>query len=266
MSTSNASKPAYPTLADKIAIVTGASRGIGAAIAYELASHGASVMLTYTSTSSEASAAALVDKIHVLNNGARAAIVRADAGSLEAPKEIVNATLAAFNTDHVDILANNAAIFEQKLGTDVTPAEFARSFEVNERGVFFLMQAVAQVFCASGGRIINITAGAARLGIPGYSVYSGTKAAVEGFTRVWAAELGSKGHTVNVVAPGPVETGMLSENTSEEFLKGLQERTPMENRIGHPEDLAGVVVLLCGDGARWITGQTISASGGLLMQ
>ncbi|KAJ9647116.1 hypothetical protein H2201_003456 [Coniosporium apollinis] len=250
------------TLSGKVAIVTGASRGIGAGIAYEIAKRGAKVCLTYTSDKSASGVDELIVKIDALGNGSAAIRVQADLRDLEAPSQIVSATLAAYG-DHVDILVNNAGVELIKEIQDVTPQDFAFVFDLNIRGAYFMVQAVVK-HLRSPGRIINVTSVGARGGYPKFSVYCASKAALEGMTRALAAELGTAGHTVNAVEPGPTESDML-ENIPKDLVAMQKKMTPMEHRSGTPEDIALVVAFLAEEQSRWITGQTLSASGGFTM-
>ncbi|TRM63386.1 hypothetical protein BD626DRAFT_402200 [Schizophyllum amplum] len=251
------------SLGGKIAIVTGASRGIGAGIAYELAKNGAKVMITYTSPTSTPLAEALVSRITELNNDAAAAIVRVDLRLPESPAAIVAATLAAFSTTTIDILVNNAGVelYRPLLGT--TAADFAHVFDVNVRAPILMTEA-ALPYLRAPARIINISSIGARRGVPGYTVYDASKAAIEGFTRACAVELGDAGHSVNAVAPGQVVSDMLG-TVSGEILDDLIKRTAMQHRVGVVGDIAPIVAWLAQESSRWVTGQTISATGGCEM-
>ncbi|KAI5822973.1 NAD(P)-binding protein [Schizophyllum commune Tattone D] len=250
-------------LAGRVAIVTGASRGIGEQIAFELAKRGAKVMITFTSDSSQKRADDLVARIAALNNGSAAATVKADLRLLPSPQKIVDATLAAFATSHIHILVNNAGVEFQKPAIDVTPEDYASLFDINVRGAYFMTQAVARVL-GDHGRIVNISSVGGRAGYEGFSLYCASKAALEGMTRVWAAELGPQGHTVNAVAPGPVQSDMLDKIPAE--LKDFQRaHTPMEHRFGTADDIAQIVAWLAEESSRWITGQTLSSTGGFAM-
>ncbi|KAI5889412.1 NAD(P)-binding protein [Schizophyllum commune H4-8] len=255
--------PTHLPLAGRVAIVTGASRGIGEHIAFELAKRGAKVMITFTSDSSQKRADDLVARIAALNNGSAAATVKADLRLLPSSQQIVDATLTAFSTQHIHILVNNAAVEFQKPAIDVTPEDYASLFDINVRGAYFMSQAVARVL-GDHGRIVNLSSIAGRAASQGFSLYCASKAALEGMTRAWAVELGLQGHTVNVVAPGPVQSDMLDKVPAE--LKNYQKaHTPMERRFGTGDDIAQIVAWLAEESSRWITGQTISATGGYAM-
>ena len=220
-------------------------------------------MITYNSPSSEARANDLAERVGALENGSAAASIRADIGLPDSPALIVNATLAAFSTPHIHILVNNAGVEFQKPAIDVTPEDYASLFDINVRGAYFMTQAVARVL-GDHGRIVNISSVGGRAGYEGFSLYCASKAALEGMTRVWAAELGPQGHTVNAVAPGPVQSDMLDKIPAE--LKDFQKaHTPMEHRFGTADDIAQIVAWLAEESSRWITGQTLSSTGGFAM-
>ncbi|PCG88987.1 Glucose/ribitol dehydrogenase [Penicillium occitanis (nom. inval.)] len=240
-------------LRGKIAIVTGASRGIGAGIAYELAKEGAKVTLAYTSASSERLVDELCSKIAKLNNGSLAAKVKADLRETGSPERILTATLDAFPTTDrkIDILVNNAGVPLCKDLSDTSREDIAAVFDINLNGTILMTKAVIP-YLRAPGRIINIGSTAARLSASGFSVYSASKAAVEGFTRGLAHELGSWGHTVNVIEPGAVETDMF-QAVPEDIATAIKQRTALGNRLGMPEDIAGVVAFLAEERSGWVT-------------
>ncbi|KAK1710646.1 short chain dehydrogenase [Colletotrichum lupini] len=252
------------SLHGKVAIVTGGSRGIGAAIAVELAKRGANVVITFVSENSVSVAQDVVNSVKALGNGADAVAVRADVSSPDSPVRVIEATVKAFG-EHIDILVNNAGITSKLPVSEVTPANFQESIDVNLKGPFFMSQAVIP-HLRRPGRIINITSVAARGGYASASLYLASKAGLEGFTRALAAELGPAGHTVNAVEPGVTETDMARDSGASEahgeHVKMIVAMTPFENRMGKPEDVASVVAMLAEEQANWVTGQTISASGG----
>ncbi|KAK1448647.1 short chain dehydrogenase [Colletotrichum melonis] len=255
------------SLHGKVAIVTGGSRGIGAAIAVELAKRGANVVITFVSENSVGVAQDVVNSVKALGNGVDAVAVRADVSSPDSPVRIIEATVKAFG-EHIDILVNNAGITSKLPVSDVTPANFQESIDVNLKGPFFMSQAVIP-HLRRPGRIINITSVAARGGYASASLYLASKAGLEGLTRALAAELGPAGHTVNAVEPGVTETDMSRDSGASEahgeHVKMIVAMTPLENRMGKPEDVAYVVAMLAEEQANWVTGQTISASGGFSM-
>ncbi|KAF4977648.1 hypothetical protein FDECE_18329 [Fusarium decemcellulare] len=254
------------TLANQVAIVTGAARGIGAATALDLARRGANVAITYISQSSEEAATKVVSDIKSLGNGSSAIMIRADSGSTDGPQTAVEATVAAFG-GHIDILVNNAAVICTKPLSEVSNDDFETSMNANIRGPLLFTKAVLP-HLRKGGRIINISSVVARQGHPASSIYLASKAGLEGLTRALAAELGPAGHTVNAVEPGTTNTDTIragrNDPTFDQIVTKQIAATPL-GRIGSPEDVAMAVVMLAEPQARWITGQTISVSGGLTM-
>ncbi|KAF4257033.1 hypothetical protein CNMCM8714_003208 [Aspergillus fumigatus] len=238
------------SLRGKIAIVTGASRGIGAGIALDLAKQGANLTLIYTSASSDQAINQLCDQIHSLNNGSTAIKVQADLRQSDAPAQILAATFDAFPNanNKIDILVNNAGVSLCKNLADTTDHDISSVFDINVYGLISMTRAVIPHLRAPG-RIINLSSVAARRGSPGFSVYSASKAAVEGFTRSLACELGPVGCTVNAVQPGAVESDMLRREVPEQLIAYIQENTPLGHRIALPEDTARVVTFLAGEGA-----------------
>jgi 3-oxoacyl-[acyl-carrier protein] reductase len=241
----------------KVAVVTGASKGIGAAIAEDLAREGASVVVNYASSGGQA--AALVAKIKAQGGAAKA--VRADVSKPAEAKAVVDAAVAEFG--RVDILINNAGVYEFLPLEAVTEQHFDRMFDLNVRGLVFATQAAARAFGENGGSIVNIGSIASHLAPAGGSVYSATKGAVDVLTKSLAAELGPKNIRVNAVLPGPVVTeGTKASPEFEPILQATLPRTPL-GRVGQPGDIATVVSFLASADSAWITGQTIQAAGGL---
>jgi 3-oxoacyl-[acyl-carrier protein] reductase len=244
-------------LTGKVAVVTGASKGIGAAIAEELAKDGASVIVNYASSASGAEA--VVAKIK--NGGGKAKAVHADVSKPVEAKQLMGAAVAEFGG--LDILVNNAAVYEFLPLEQITETHFDRMFNLNVRGLLFATQAAAGAIGERGGSIINIGSMASQSAVPGGSVYSATKAALDAITRSLAAELGPRKILVNAVLPGPVETeGAQSMANWDQFKTQLLPRTPL-GRIGQPRDIATVVSFLASEDAGWITGQIIPVAGGL---
>jgi len=241
----------------KVAVVTGASKGIGAAIAQELANAGAAVTVNYANSPEQAQS--VVAKIKAAGGKARA--VRADVSKPAEARQLIDATVAAFG--QVDILVNNAGVYEFSPLPDISEEHFNRIFNLNVKGVLFATQAAVNAIGERGGAIINISSLAAQMSIPNAAVYSATKAAIDSFTRTLAAELGSKKILVNSILPGPVETeGTHALDNFEAFRAAFLPRTPL-GRIGQPNDIASVVTFLASDQAGWITGQVIPVAGGL---
>jgi len=246
-----------PNLKGKVAIVTGASKGIGAAIAEDLAREGASVIVNYSSSPQKAEE--VVSRIKA--NGGSAKAVRADVSKPAEARQLIDATLAEFG--RADILVNNAGVYEFRPLPEVDEAHFDRMFDLNVKGLVFATQAAVNAFGENGGTVINISSMASLAATPNGSVYRATKAAVDSVTRTLAAELGPKKILVNSVLPGPVETdGALSLSNWDEFSARLVQQTPL-GRIGKPADIAKVVSFLASDDAGWITGQVIPVAGGL---
>lgn len=204
----------------------------------------------------------MVEKIKSFNTGATAAKVRADLRDLSAGQNIVEASMQAFGPS-IDILVNNAGVEVVKPLCDLTVEDYNLVYDLNVRGAIFLTQAVLPHLRAPG-RIINISSVGARAGFAGLSIYCSSKAALEGLTRCWAAELGDAGHTVNAVNPGPVQTALL-ENIPKQLVEMQKSVTPVENRVGTIDDVAQVVAWLASEESRWVSGQAISASGGFAM-
>jgi 3-oxoacyl-[acyl-carrier protein] reductase len=246
-------------LTGKVAVVTGASKGIGEAIAQELAKDGASVIVNY-STSAQG-AEAVVAKI--VAQGGKAKAVRADVSKPAEAKQLVDAAVSQFG--RVDILVNNAGVYEFLPLHQITEQHFDRMFDLNVRGLLFATQAAAAAIGDQGGSIINIGSMASQAPPPGASVYSATKSALDAITRSLAAELGARKILVNAVLPGPVETEGVQSTVADgggEFIAQLVKRTPL-GRIGQPRDIATVVSFLASDDAGWITGEIIPVAGGL---
>ncbi|KAI0544122.1 NAD(P)-binding protein [Xylaria curta] len=245
----------------KVAIITGSGRpsGIGAAIAVALADRGACVTINYISDSSAPRATELAESIKA--KGGKATVVRGDVGDPEVAKKLVKETLAAFNTDKIDILVNNAAIAPMTPTVEVTPEEMSSVFRTNYQGPFFLTQA-AIPYMPRGGRIINISTCLSRMGLHS-PVYSSLKAALDSLTYTWALEFGRKfGITVNAIAPGATKTEISPPDDHPEILR-LLDLNRLEGRMGTVEEIANAVVLVASPLSSWITGQYISVSGGI---
>jgi 3-oxoacyl-[acyl-carrier protein] reductase len=247
-------------LAGRVAMVTGASRGIGAAIATRLARDGASVVVNYLT--SEAAAASVV--AHIVSTGGRAKAFKADVCDPGECKSLVE--WAAETLGGVDIVVNNVG------ATAIAPLEAIDEAHVrsivrqNINGPIFVTQAAVTHLSrsTSGGRVVNVSAIASHHSIPGVSVYAAAKAALNALTRTWALELRPRGITVNAVAPGPTDTDMFRAwGADESAKKFLLSRVPL-GRIGLPADIADAVAFLASPDARWITGQVIDTAGGFL--
>lgn len=250
------------SLQGKLVIVTGASRGIGYGIAYELAKQGAKasktaaprivhlqltlqIFGTYTSTSSLSALTKLSIEIAELSNGSIFKTHRCDLRNPESAQEIITSIKTQFNDPNptIDILVNNAGCELVKPLADITAEDFAWVYDLNVRAPLLMTQAILPYLPRQGGRIINIGSVATRAGFAGLSAYCSSKAALEGLTRCWAAELGKNGTSVNLVHPGPVATKMLL-NIPQDLVESQRQATPMENRIGEVEEIARVVLWL----------------------
>jgi 3-oxoacyl-[acyl-carrier protein] reductase len=240
----------------KSAIVTGASRGIGAAIAERLAKDGFAVVVNYASGS--AAASELVRKIE--QSGGRAIAVQADVSNGPAVQSMFEATEAAFGG--VDVLVNNAGIMTLSSIGETTDAAFARMVDINFKGTFNTMREAARRL-RKGGRIINISTSIVGTKLETYAVYAATKAAVETMTAILAKEMRGREITVNAVAPGPTATDLFFAGKSQEVVDRMAKLSPLE-RIGAPKDIAGVVSFLAGPDGGWVNGQTLRANGGLV--
>jgi 3-oxoacyl-[acyl-carrier protein] reductase len=244
-------------LAGKVAVITGASKGIGAAIAKALATEGAAVAVNYSSSKSGA------DKVvaEITGAGGKAVAVQADMSKRADIERLFAETKKTFR--RLDILVNNAGIYEFAPLENVTEEHFEKHFNLNVRGLLLASQAAAKLFDSAGGSIINISSVASIRGFPDAAVYSGTKGAVDAITRSLAAELGPRKIRVNAVQPGMVETeGTHSAGIAEsDMRKQVEAQTPLR-RIGQPLDIVGAVVFLASNDSAWITGETLVISGG----
>jgi len=220
------------------------------------------VVIAYTSASSKPKADSMIDEIGKLGNQSKATSVCQILTNLDAAPTLVSATLDAFGP-HIDILVNNAAVELAKPMTEITADDFANVYNLNVRAVHLLTQAVVPHLRAPG-RIINISSVGARAGFANLSMYCSSKAALEGLTRCWAAELGKDGTTVNAVAPGPVESDMLA-NIPKEIVDMQKANTAVQKRVGTPQEIADVVSWLAGGESGWVSGQVVNASGGWTM-
>lgn len=244
-------------LSGKIAGVTGASKGIGAEIAKQLAAEGASVVVNYSSSKSGA------DKVvaEIASGGGKAVAVQADLSKKADIERLFAETKTVFG--RLDILVNNAGIYGFSPMEEVTEEYFHKQFNLNVLGLLLATQAAARLFDSAGGSIVNISSVVSTLGFPYASVYSGTKGAVDAMTRSLAKELGPRGIRVNAINPGMVETeGTHSAGiTASDMRKQVEAQAPL-GRIGKPQDIAGAAVFLASPDSSWITGETLVISGG----
>jgi 3-oxoacyl-[acyl-carrier protein] reductase len=245
-------------LDNKVAIVTGASKGIGAAIARHLAEAGAAVVVNYAS-SKDGAERVVAD---ITRAGGRAIAVQADVARPEQIERLFAETRRAFG--RLDILVNNAGVYEFAPLEDLTPERFHRIFDLNVLGVLLASRAAAAQFGSDGGSIVNISSVASTLTPPQSAVYSASKAAVDALTRALAKELGPRGIRVNAINPGMVETeGVRAAGMDAgDFRKQLEAQTPL-GRIGQTQDIAPAAVFLASPDAGWITGETLAISGGV---
>lgn len=242
------------SLNGKVAIVTGASRGIGRQVAIQLAQSGAKVAVNYSSSRGKADE--VVKMIEQF--GGQATAIQADVSKVSEVETLFSETLELFG--HVDILVNNAGIMENNAIADVTEEIFDRHFALNVKGTYFACQQ-AMKHMAQGGTIVNFSTSVSGAMLPTYSVYAATKGAVEQLTRQLAKEFGPKGIIINCIAPGQVATELFLKGKSPELLDSFRQMNAF-GRLGEPEYIANALELLVSDKARWITGQTIRVNGG----
>src|ERR1700744_3393691 len=245
-------------LANKVAVVTGASKGIGAGIAKDLAAEGASVVVNYSSSKEGA------EKVvaEIVANGGKAVAIQGDVSKSADIVRLFAEAKSAFGG--IDILVNNAGIYKFTSLEEVTEDEFHRQFNTNVLGLLLTTQEAVKSFSTNGGSVINIGSAVTRLTPAGSSIYTATKGAVDAISGVLSKELGSKKIRVNSLNPGMVET----EGThtagfiGSDFEKNLASQSPL-GRIGQPGDIASVAVFLASDDSGWLTGETLTASGGV---
>jgi 3-oxoacyl-[acyl-carrier protein] reductase len=241
-----------PRLIGKVAIVTGAARGIGRAIAEALAADGAAVAVGYLARAAEAEGVAQA----IIANGGRAVAVQGDVADEAGVRRLFRLATDALGPP--DIVVANAGVVVSGPLAQATEADFDDCFAVNTRGAFFTLAEAARQL-REGGRIVAISTNLTLTAFAGYGLYAGSKAAVEQFVRVLAREVGHRGITVNAVAPGPTDTDMMTDATR----RSAPAATPL-GRVGRPDDIADVVAFLASDQGRWITGQILGANGGIV--
>ena len=245
-------------LTNKVAVVTGSSKGIGAGIAKGLAAEGAAVVVNYAS--SKEGAERVVSEIKA--KGGKAVAIQGDVSKAKDVQRLFGDTKKAFG--RLDVLVNNAGVYDFAPLDQVTAEHFHRMFDTNVLGLILATQEAAKHFGADGGSVINIGSVASSLTLPTTAVYTATKGAVDAVTRTLAKELGPRKIRVNSINPGAVETegthaaGVIGSD----FLKGLEAQTPL-GRIAQPSDIAPVAVFLASEDSAWVTGETLLASGGL---
>jgi len=240
----------------KVALVTGASRGIGMAVAERLARDGFKLIINYSGDA--APAEALVRKLE--DAGGRAFAVKADISDPSAVRKMFDAAEAAFGA--IDVLVNNAGIMTLAPIADTDDASFDRHIAVNLKGTFNMLREAAKRLRA-GGRIVNFSSTVVGMLMPTYGVYVATKAAVEGLTSVLAKELRGRNITVNAIAPGPTATDLFLKGKPQEVVDRMAKMAPLE-RLGQPSDIADVVSFLAGPDAAWVNGQVLRVNGGII--
>jgi 3-oxoacyl-[acyl-carrier protein] reductase len=245
-------------LEGKTAIVTGASRGIGRAIALRLAQDGCAVAVNYASRAADAQG--VVREIEAA--GGRAIALQGDVAQAADCARLFEASEQAFGG--VDIVINNAGVIQPgtTLLADTDDALYERIFSINTRGTFNMLR-LAATRMRQGGRIVNFSTSVIGMALPGYAIYAGSKAAVETFTNIFAKELRGKGITVNAVAPGPTATELFLDGKPAELVERLAKAAPLE-RLGTPEDIAQTVAFLVGPQGEWVNGQTLRVNGGIV--
>ncbi len=245
-------------LTGKVAVVTGASKGIGAAIAKHLAAGGAAVVVNY-STSKEGAERVVAD---ITRDGGRAVAVQANVAKPAEIRRLFAAAREAFG--RLDVLVNNAGIYEFASLEEITAEHFHRLFDLNVLGLILATQEAAKHFGPDGGSVVNVSSLVSTLGVPSAAVYSATKAAVDAVTRSLAKELGPRKVRVNSINPGMIETeGFRAAWIAESELRRQTEAQTPLGRIGRPDDIAPAAVYLASEDSAWMTGETLYISGGL---
>ena len=242
----------------KVAIVTGASRGIGRAIALRLAQEGFAVTVNYASRAQDAQE--VVNEIE--KAGGRALALQGDVAQALDCARLFDETEQAFGG--VDVLVNNAGVIQPgtTLVADTDDALYEKIFAINTRGTFNMLR-LAATRLRQGGRIVNFSTSAIGLAMPGYAVYGAAKAAIETMTNIFAKEMRGKGISVNAVAPGPTATDLFLDGKPAELVERLAKAAPLE-RLGTPEDIAHTVAFLVGPQGEWVNGQTLRVNGGIV--
>jgi 3-oxoacyl-[acyl-carrier protein] reductase len=246
------------TNTSKVAIVTGASRGIGRAIALRLAQDNIAVVVNYAHRASDAD-----DVVQAIEAaGGRAIALQGDVANASDCARLFDATEAEYGG--VDIVINNAGVIQPgtTMLADTDDALYERIFAINTRGTFNMLRLAATRMRANG-RIVNFSSSVIGLALPGYAIYAGSKAAVETFTNIFAKELRGKGISVTAVAPGPTATDLFMEGKTPELVERLGKMAPLE-RLGTPDDIADTVAFLVGPQGAWVNGQTLRVNGGIV--
>lgn len=241
-------------LNNKVILITGASRGIGADMAKTFGAHGAQIVVNYSNSYEEAQNVLN----HIKQQGGTAILVKADVSKEDEVNDLFNTAIKEFG--RIDVLINNAGVMKTLFVKDNTEADFDLHFNVNVRAVFLALKQAATKL-ADNGIIINVSTSATKMMLPGYGIYTATKAAVEQMTRVFAKEIG-RGISVNAIAPGPTITELFLNGKSEEQLQKVASWNAF-NRIADPADITKVALFMVSDDSKWISGQVIAVNGAM---
>lgn len=242
-------------LKNKVAIITGSSKGIGKEMAILFAENKAKVIVNYSSSETEANETVKT----IIANGGEAIAIKADVSIRKEVTHLFDKTIEVYGK--IDVLVNNAGVMKSKKLKDITEQDFDTHFNVNVKGLYNTLQE-AESKLADNGNIINISSSTVKLMLPTYTIYSATKAAVEQISRVFSKEIG-RGISVNALAPGPTETELFLEGKSTEFIEQLSSMNAF-NRLAKPIDIARVALFLASDDSKWVSGQVIGANGAMV--
>lgn len=241
---------------NKTAIVTGASRGIGAAIASRLSQNGYNVVVNYARSAKEAEQVVA----QIRSQGGQAQAIQADVSTPDDVQRLFDETEQHFGP--IDVLVNNAGVLGLSSIAEVSEDTIHQHVDINLKGVMFCSQQAANRL-RDGGHIVNLSTSVVGLKLENYAIYAATKAGVETFSAIMAKELRGRDITVNAVAPGPTETDLFMQGKSEELVEKLRKMPPLE-RLGQPDEIAAVVAFLCSADGSWVNGQVIRANGGIV--
>ncbi|MDN3619092.1 SDR family oxidoreductase [Polaribacter undariae] len=242
-------------LKNKVAIITGSSKGIGKEMAILFAENKAKVIVNYSSSETEANETVKT----IIANGGEAIAIKADVSIRKEVTHLFDKTIEVYGK--IDVLVNNAGVMKSKKLKDITEQDFDTHFNINVKGLYNTLQE-AESKLADNGNIINISSSTVKLMLPTYTIYSATKAAVEQISRVFSKEIG-RGISVNALAPGPTETELFLEGKSTEFIEQLSSMNAF-NRLAKPIDIARVALFLASDESKWVSGQVIGANGAMV--
>ena len=242
-------------LKNKVAIITGSSKGIGKEMAILFAENKAKVIVNYSSSETEANETVKT----IIANGGEAIAIKADVSIRKEVTHLFDKTIEVYGK--IDVLVNNAGVMKSKKLKDITEQDFDTHFNINVKGLYNTLQE-AESKLADNGNIINISSSTVKLMLPTYTIYSATKAAVEQISRVFSKEIG-RGISVNALAPGPTETELFLEGKSTEFIEQLSSMNAF-NRLAKPIDIARVALFLASDDSKWVSGQVIGANGAMV--